>query len=179
MRVQLSRTRARKLFDWYQVAANNVHQLSAIVQNPDHANTQVLDQFLYTSKQTRQYLSFLEEEVKQLYQDAQSSKFYTVFQNNSGGYFINNEHVAEYLIIEAMDEYQFEERLDLITDKYSEFCPCCGERWYSWDDEGKIAPMIYGDPAEDYINSRRNFSNKEAIIYYLDGTTRKITKGGH
>lgn len=179
MKVQLNRTKAEKLFKQYQNLADNVRELSAIVQNPYHANVQDLDQFLYISKQAQASISSLTKEVSQLYQDAQSSKFYTVCQNNSGGYFINNEHVAEYLIIEARSESEYEKRRHSITDVYSEYCPCCGERWYSWDDEGYSEPMIHGAPAQEHIDSHKSFHEKEAIIYYLDGTTKRITRGGN
>lgn len=142
MEVRLNR-KAEELFNKCQNVASNVRQLGAIVQNPDHANTQDLDQFLYISKQVQTSISYLTEAVSQLYQDAPSPKFYTVCQNNSGGYFINNEHVAEFLIIEAMDENQFEERLNLITDKYSEYCPCCGVRWNFGVMKGKRTDDIW------------------------------------
>lgn len=94
--------------------------------------------------------------------------FYTFTQNNSGGYFIQNEDVDAYLIVEGYSEKDIERRAGKIVENYSEYCPCCGERWnisifHKLDKE----PMIYGTPVYEY-NSK--YTNEKAIIHYLNGT---------
>lgn len=102
--------------------------------------------------------------------------FYTVSQNNSGGYFINNEDVAEYLIIEAHNNDDYEDKLEKITDKYSEYCPCCGERWSSWNDGGTEEPKIHGETLQEFFNSPSIFNDKDVIVYYLDGRKEKLSR---
>lgn len=70
--------------------------------------------------------------------------FYTYSQNNSGGYFITNDDVREYLIIEADSVQEANSKMYDITEDYGEYCECCGLRWdilYSSDAEGKDKPM--------------------------------------
>ena len=67
------------------------------------------------------------------------TKYYTFNQNNSGGYFIINDYVAECLIIEAQNVDEAISKMQDITEDYSEYCDCCGERWgeYICESEGK------------------------------------------
>lgn len=60
---------------------------------------------------------------------------YIFRQNNSGGYFIENEVVSKYIVIQATTEEKAIEILADITIGYSEYCPCCGERWSSFTDD--------------------------------------------
>lgn len=60
---------------------------------------------------------------------------YMFRQNNSGGYFIENEVVSKYVVIQVNTEEKAIEILAEITEDYSEYCPCCGERWSTFTDE--------------------------------------------
>jgi len=104
------------------------------------------------------------------------TKFFTESQNNSGGYFIRNEHVDHYVIVEATSVQEAKQKLAEITEDYSEFCGCCGERWYPYwsESDGKDIPMIYGTPVEEY----RDMWQGGAIVYYYDGTKRKFDLTG-
>lgn len=112
------------------------------------------------------------------------TKFYTLNQNNSGGYFIvdDNAGVARFLIIEAKDAAQALRVMEGISydcANFFEFCNCCGERWSSWiqNDDGVEKPEIYGEPAQEYMNtSGRSYLGEEnsAFIHYLDGRKEKI-----
>lgn len=81
-----------------------------------------------------------------------SATFWTITQNNSGGYF---DHDAEkgigYAIcVEAIDKADAERRLRAVIENYPESgdCPCCGARWsiYFWEDEGDDQPKLYDEP---------------------------------
>lgn len=100
-------------------------------------------------------------------------KFYTYSQNNSGGYFIDNERVCEYLIIEAETVKEANARMEEITADYREYCECCGERWHEcWDeDDGKTYPNIYGVPVERVTKSL--FRNK-AYLYRHGSDTQEV-----
>lgn len=104
------------------------------------------------------------------------TKFFTVSQNNSGGYFIDNEDVGHYVIIEAQNVKEAERKISEITEDYSEYCECCGERWFAWwdDKDGKDEPMIYSTPVAEY----RDMWGGSAIVYYYDGTKRKFELNG-
>jgi len=100
--------------------------------------------------------------------------FYTYDQNNSGGYFIENENVREYLIIEADNVHEANSKMFDITEDYSEFCECCGARWdviYGSDSEGKEEPMIYSTPVDEV--EKEMFRNS-CIIYYKNGDKRIV-----
>lgn len=105
------------------------------------------------------------------------TKFYTFSQNNSGGYFVVDENagVAEYLIIEANDAKEANEKLSEIgknVDGFWNYCECCGERWnLAWedDDEGKPEPMIYGEPI---ANLTQEMFRHQTFVHYLDGTIK-------
>jgi hypothetical protein len=93
--------------------------------------------------------------------------FYTIRQNNSGGYFIENERVGKYVIVEAGNDIEAESKLRDIVSPYSEYCPCCGERWdfYFNNDDGKEVPMIYDTPIDEYTGRW----DEKIIIYYSNG----------
>lgn len=105
------------------------------------------------------------------------TKFYTEGQNNSGGYFIDNEDVGHYVIIEAENAEQAEKKLNEIVEGYSEYCDCCGERWnaYWTADSGTTEPTIYGEPVAEY----HSMWGGHAVIYYYDGTKKRIKLGGN
>ena len=94
--------------------------------------------------------------------------FYTFRQNNSGGYFIQNEDVDLYLIVEGCSEEDIEIRAEKIVEGYSEYCECCGERWDTdIFDELDEEPMIRDVSVYKYD---AKYTNEKAIIYYLNGT---------
>jgi len=101
------------------------------------------------------------------------TKFYTTMQNNSGGYFIVNDDVAQYVIVEARSFSEARRLLEDITEDYSKYCPCCGERWSSWfhDNDGTEKPTIYGVPLDEV---RKEIFRENAIVYYYDGTKKFI-----
>ena len=67
-----------------------------------------------------------------------SGKFYTISQNNSGGYFIENDDVDYYVSVQADSLYEAEKLLEDIVEDYSEYCDCCGLRWTIWLDKKGI-----------------------------------------
>lgn len=100
--------------------------------------------------------------------------FYTFDQNNSGGYYIRNEMVDTFVIIEGDTEKEIIEKAKCIFEDYSEYCPCCGERWEldikscEFDDE----PMVYDKPAKEF--SDNFWKDGKIIIYYKNGTKEII-----
>ena len=99
------------------------------------------------------------------------TKFYTVNQNNSGGYNIRNNEVDKFVCVEAQNVEQAKNKFKDILRRYREFCPCCGERWddyYLDEDDGYDSPTIYGDNYKE-INDEHWCFHSNIIIYYLNG----------
>lgn len=94
--------------------------------------------------------------------------FYTLVQNNSGGYFIVNDDVSEFVIIEANSAIEARRRAEEITKNYMNYCPCCGERWdYDIEiDDGFPKPYIWDETIKE--------EDKGIRIHYLDGRVEKI-----
>ena len=105
-----------------------------------------------------------------------SKKFYTISQNNSGGYFIKNDHVDYYVSVQADSPYEAEKLLEGIVEDYSEYCDCCGTRWSTYLVEGAYdVPTMYGMPLTE-MKDRDIFwlEEKVAIIYYANGTKERL-----
>lgn len=99
--------------------------------------------------------------------------FYVYRQNNSGGYFIEDENVGVHLIIEADTEAQADEKFEAIIDlkdKYSTFCPCCGHRWYGVDEMYDNVELT-----EEFVDELKEHKYYlEAVLHKADGTKTKI-----
>lgn len=103
------------------------------------------------------------------------TKFFTFPQNNSGGYYIINDDVSEYLIIEAQNASEAIHKMEYITEDYSQYCPCCGTRWSYWmveDSNGDEEPMIYDRNIRDAEENIRG-NKPRVIVHYYDGTKIK------
>lgn len=66
-------------------------------------------------------------------------KYFEFSQNNSGGSFVEDENLGEYVLIEAEDldkAIEIAEEIGIyfngVTDERD--CPCCGDRWYYPDE---------------------------------------------
>lgn len=101
------------------------------------------------------------------------SKFYTFTQNNSGGYFDNDDNVCELVIIEAKSVEQVNNKALDVGIYFNgvdtgEDCSCCGDRWSEmWDEDGgKEVPMIYNTPVKEAGSS---IFRDKCIIHYLNG----------
>lgn len=97
------------------------------------------------------------------------TKFVTFRQNNSGGYFYQNENVDVYVIIEGYDLWQIKAKAIGMFAYYSEYCECCGERWSTriYESDMEDEPMIYDKSVYEYKCSA--WLDGKAIIYYIDG----------
>lgn len=73
-------------------------------------------------------------------------KFYTFDQSNPGGYFINDDKIAEYIIIQAESADEANNKAEEIGIYFNGIrkgldCSCCNDRWYpvaEWDGKDTI-----------------------------------------
>lgn len=105
------------------------------------------------------------------------TKFYEFSQNNSGGYFVENDTfgICEYVIIEAISAKAAWHKLEEIGENVSElfdYCPCCGERWSSpFEDEAKDEPMLYDTPISEV---EKSWYRNRAFVHYHDGSFKEF-----
>ena len=100
--------------------------------------------------------------------------FVTFRQNNIGGYFIEDDNVGAYVIIEGNDLKEILDKASNIFEDYREYCTCCGERWdddLKDENDLKTEPMIWGESVYEYMAS---WCRDYAIIYRIDGTKEKV-----
>ena len=108
--------------------------------------------------------------VVDVFKKGEIGMFYTLVQNNSGGFYLKDKNVDEYVIIEAENLMQFNSIANKILEDYQYFCPCCGLRWEEElveEEDGEKEPMIYEEPVEQFEDFLSE--NSKAIIYYLNG----------
>lgn len=107
--------------------------------------------------------------------------FYTYWQNNSGGDFVEDDErgITLTVIIEADTAREANERAEQIGLYFdsddTRDCPCCGVRWYpAWDlEEGDSTPQIYGWDVSGGTYTLPTLGIKwtevAAYIHYRDG----------
>ena len=103
--------------------------------------------------------------------------FYEFNQNNSGGHFTRNDSVDHYVIVEATDWADANQRAENIGIYFCGVrdgidCECCGDRWYDrWDDDaGKDVPSHYDSPLTlESVSTLKNPRLHTVVIHYLDG----------
>ncbi len=89
--------------------------------------------------------------------------YYSFDQNNSGGYCLFNEKdgISDCIVVEAFNEDQANMLFDEIVKEYSNYCPCCGERWYG-----------VGAESSDINGLELDLYTRPVFIHYLDGTIK-------
>lgn len=94
--------------------------------------------------------------------------FVTFNQNNSGGYFIQNEDVDAYVIIEGDSLGEILYKADDVFRDYRECYAYYGERWdddFKDESDLKKEPMIYDEKLEDF---KDDLWCDYVIVYFKD-----------
>lgn len=89
-------------------------------------------------------------------------------QNNSGGYFIQNDDVDIYVAVEGLDKEDAINKFQDIVSDHSSFCNCCGRRWSGIDFEN-WGEEIY--TINDFVEASDNYN---CILHLIDGTKKKV-----
>lgn len=100
-------------------------------------------------------------------------KWFHFPQNNSGGYFIEDDEVGEDVYIQAPTAEVAIKKAEELFEYKSDFCDCCGERWYYdvEDDDGTEIPKKYGEPLENH----KFWFGKTAMLHHADGKVERYT----
>lgn len=100
-------------------------------------------------------------------------KWFYFDQNNSGGYFIQNDQVGHGFFVQAETAREADTKAEKIVEDYSDYCECCGVRWDIWsgEDDGHDVPKIYGDPLSEMI---KDFGQERYVLHYADGHTEEV-----
>ena len=95
-------------------------------------------------------------------------KWFHYSQNNSGGYFIKDDMVCEDVFIQDVSAKRAQLRAEEIFEDRSDYCPCCGERWYTdtSDKDGTDVPEIYGT---SIYETDASTYHEEVRLHYFDG----------
>lgn len=112
----------------------------------------------------------IKEPVIQVYGDL---KWFNFNQNNSGGYYIENDEVGSDVYIQAVDAETAIRKAEHVFEDHSEYCDYCGERWsyYVDDSDGFPEPQKYGEPLEE----SKSWLGKTAILHYANGKVERYT----
>lgn len=104
-------------------------------------------------------------------------KWFHYSQNNSGGYFIENDEVSEDLFVQAEDANQANKKAFEVTEDYSKYCECCGERWWisAGDKDGCEVPTIYETKITEKYKPFK--IDTYATLHYADGRVVKFYSG--
>ena len=87
------------------------------------------------------------------------------------GYFIENDEVDQYVLIQAPSKEAFQHIASKITEDHSEWCECCGERWSIYYVDGTPEPLIYGT---NVYEAKAEWYRERAILYHFDGRVERI-----
>lgn len=104
-------------------------------------------------------------------------KWYCFRQNNSGGYFIRNDTVGVFVLIQAhtaIEANALAERVGIyFNGVLNELdCECCGDRWSQVDEyDGNVEPKIYGE----LVDITQYFFNGDSLmVYSYNDLTNKL-----
>lgn len=107
--------------------------------------------------------------------------YFTFSQNNSGGSFVLNDAVSEWVIIWGRDYRDANRRAEDIgiyfdgVDRGMD-CDCCGDRWSAQSsyDKGDDEPSIYGESVEKFFAENDSFRSRRKVIVYDEEGNKKV-----
>lgn len=99
-------------------------------------------------------------------------KWFRFSQNNSGGYFVENENVCEEVFVQARNAAEAIAKAETFCDN-SDSCRCCGDRWSFWveDSDGTDEPMFCDEPVR---MAKKSSYRGKAKLHHFDGHVETI-----
>lgn len=103
-------------------------------------------------------------------------KWVSFNQNNSGGYYIQNEDVSALVCIQGKSLEQIKRKAESLFSGNDSYCECCGERWSTWVDEDDMMdePYYYDTPLKDSFDEYGNGSY--ATLHFHNGEVRYVNQ---
>ena len=111
-------------------------------------------------------------------------KWFLWGQNNSGGSFVEDEHLTHRVFIQAETEEEAEAKAFGFGVYYNGVedgidCDCCGDRWYL--PEEVSLPQVYANAETieeyaQYLADNYGWCSPEARLFYKDGSVKEIFK---
>ena len=103
-------------------------------------------------------------------------KWISFNQNNSGGYYIQNEDVSALVCIQGKSLDQIKRKAESLFSGNDSYCECCGERWSTWVDEGDMMdePYYYDKPLKELFDAYGDESY--ATLHLHNGEVRYVKK---
>lgn len=104
-------------------------------------------------------------------------KWYTGRQNNSGGFFVEDEKVGVFVSVQAGTPETATAKFSEVTAESGEdWCECCGERWYESfsAEDGYDSPHYYAEPL---VKAKGYFSGNSHVLHYADGRVEQKVTG--
>lgn len=107
-------------------------------------------------------------------------KWFEFDQNNSGGFYIENDVVGSRVFVQAPSAEEASNIAAELTEPYSEFCECCGERWWIFktEDDGYDVPTVYQKPIVSngrFNENALSWFGEQAVFYPYNGTPLVLT----
>ena len=108
-------------------------------------------------------------------------KWFEFDQNNSGGYYIENDVVGSKIFVQAPSAKEACDIAAELTEPYSEYCECCGERWWIFKSEhdGYDVPTVYQKPIVSngrFNENALSLFGKQAVFYPYNKPPLILTK---
>lgn len=101
----------------------------------------------------------------------ESFKWFTYHQNNSGGIFIKNENLSEYVIIHARSGKDADCLATLIGIDFYDHNEFSGDRWHTQAyNDGTNVPMIYDMVITESFVPTDSFMKAKDITIYPHGS---------
>lgn len=108
--------------------------------------------------------------------------FYQFRQNNSGGFFKTDSQITIFMIIEADNANDANNRAIDLGIYFNGVargndCECCGDRWDRyWGDAGDDVPKLYGESPMEYETMWGEPGKAYCRVFYKDGTVKEYLK---
>lgn len=100
-------------------------------------------------------------------------RFFCFTQNNSGGVFISDGDVAEFVVVEAADAADANRRAQAVGVYFDGVrdgrdCECCGDRFFPVFDgsRGDEVPSVFGEPVESF---KPFYGSQRVVVHFASG----------
>lgn len=92
--------------------------------------------------------------------------WFAFMQNNSGGYYMIDDVVSEYVMVEETTVKKAIKKAKSITKNHRKYCDCCGKRW----DFREFYIKVLDEQPTDY--------DQPTIVYFANGD-KSIIQGAN